>query len=75
MARVEKGTTKSGFINRNSQKNVRATGLLGTDHGQTMYVLNCQICGEIYGANGSDIHLRKCLACQGGRPGLAFSHA
>lgn len=72
MTRVDKGTTKIGFINRNEQENIRATGLPGTDHGQSIYVLHCRPCGETYGANGSDIHLRKCPACQGGRPGLDF---
>lgn len=75
MARVDRGTTKIGFINRNKQVNIRATGVPGTDHGQSIYVLYCKPCGHTYGANGSDIHLRKCPACQGGRPGLAFGEA
>lgn len=69
MAREDKGTTRIGFINRNRQVNIRSTGLPGSDHRQTIYVLQCQPCGEAYGANGSDIHLRRCPACQGGRPG------
>lgn len=72
MAGIGKGTTRIGFKNRNQQENLRATGLPGTDHGQSIYVLQCGECLHEYGANGSDIHLRKCPACQGGRPGLAF---
>lgn len=72
MAAKDKGTTKIGFRNRNEQTNIRATGLPGTDHGQVIYVLRCEPCGGVYGANGSDIHLRRCPACQGGRPGLPF---
>ncbi len=72
MAKQNKGTTRIGFTNRNRQKNIQATGLPGTDHGQTIYVLHCLECEATYGANGSDIHLRKCPCCQGGRPGLSF---
>jgi hypothetical protein len=66
-------TTEPGHKNRNGQVTIRATGLAGTDHGQIVYVLRCSSCGNEYGANGSDIHLRRCPACQGGRPGLAIS--
>ena len=66
------GTTKPGFVNRNQQTVVRATGLPGTDHGQSIYVLQCNSCGVEYGGNGSDIFQRKCPACQGGAPGLEY---
>lgn len=65
-------TTKSGFINRNGQVVIRNTGKPGTDHGQTIYQLACTECGDIYGANGSDIFERKCPQHQSGAPGLAF---
>jgi hypothetical protein len=64
-------TTMPGYENRNGQIVVRGTGKLGTDHLQYVYVLKCKPCGHEYGANGSDIHLRKCPVCQGGAPGLA----
>ena len=48
-------TTAPGYQNRNSQIVVRSTGLTGTDHGQTVDVLQCGVCGHEYGANGSDI--------------------
>ena len=60
-----------GYENRNGQITIRATGLVGTDHGQYVYVLRC-LCGNEYGANGSDIHIRRCPVCQGGRPGLPY---
>jgi hypothetical protein len=66
-------TTTPGYINRNGQTVIRATGLPGTDHLQYIYVLRCGSCGNEYGANGSDVHIRKCPRCQGGMPGLAFS--
>jgi len=65
-------TTQSGYRNRNGQVVVRATGLPRTDHLQYVYVLRCSHCGNEYGANGSDIHLRRCPGCQTGRPGLRF---
>lgn len=70
MSAEGKGTTALGFKNRNGQENVRATGQPGTDYLQTVYVLKCTHCGTSYGVNGSDIHLRKCPECQGGRPGI-----
>jgi hypothetical protein len=66
------GTTEPGYRNRNRQTVVRATELPGTDHNQKIYVLKCGDCGIEYGANGSDIHLRRCPNCQFGRPGLPF---
>jgi precorrin-8X/cobalt-precorrin-8 methylmutase len=65
-------TTEPGYENRNGQTTIRSTGLAGTDHGQCIYVLRCSSCGHEYGANGSDIHTRRCPACQGGRPGLRY---
>jgi len=73
--REDKGTTRAGFINQNQQKNLgkRQPPLEGTDNYQYVYVMNCTKCGLIYGANGSDIHLRKCPNCQGGEPGIPLS--
>jgi hypothetical protein len=67
-----KGTTTEGYVNEHGQEVIRATGKLGTDHGQYVFELKCQNCGHRYGANGSDIHERKCPQCQGGRPGLSL---
>jgi hypothetical protein len=65
-----KGTTHPGYENLHGQVVVRDTGQPGTDHGQRVYELRCTHCGHVYGANGTDIHERKCPACQGGRPGI-----
>jgi hypothetical protein len=67
-------TTRKGFLNPNGQVVVRATGLPGTDHLQRIYVLLCTQpgCGHEYGANGSDIHERRCPECQGGASGLRY---
>lgn len=69
----DKGTTTPGFVNRHGQEVIRDTSKAGTDHGQYVYELKCQNCGHRYGANGSDIHERKCPACQNGKPGLALT--
>ncbi len=63
-------TTAPGFVNRNDQIVIRDTGQAGTDHLQRVYVLHCAKCDHVYGANGSDIHERKCPSCQGGAPGF-----
>ena len=67
---MPRGTTEPGFVNPRDQEVLRRTNLRGTDHLQYTYVLRCRHCGLEYGANGSDIHLRRCPACQGGQPGL-----
>lgn len=64
-------TRVPGYLNRNQQRVICATGLPGTDYGQKVYVLSCGHCGKEYGANGSDIFERLCPGCQSGKPGLA----
>ncbi len=73
MAQKAKGTTDPGYENPKGQIVVRNTGQPGTDHNQFVYGLRCKYCGHVYGANGSDIHERKCPACQGGRPGIPLA--
>ncbi|TXM65783.1 hypothetical protein [Methylobacterium sp. WL120] len=70
---MSKGTTEIGYVNRNDQEVIRRTDEPGTDHMQKVYVLRCRPCGAEYGANGSDIHIRLCPSCAGGRPGLAYA--
>ena len=65
-------TTQPAYVNRNSQIVIRNTQRPGTDKGQSIYQLACTICGNVYGANGSDIFERKCPKCQGGEPGLCL---
>lgn len=67
---MSKGTTVPGYVNKNRQFVVRKTDLDGNDHLQKVYVLQCLDCGHEYGANGSDIHIRKCPAHDGGAAGL-----
>jgi 5-methylcytosine-specific restriction protein A len=68
-------STKPGFVNRNDQEVLGPTGKAGTDHGQSVYVLRCRACDHVYGANGSDIALRLCPTCGGGRPGFDVTEA
>ena len=70
LATPERPTTVPGYVNRNDQTVVRATGLPGTDHLQRIYELSCGKCAHSYGSNGSDNFQRKCPNCQGGAPGL-----
>ncbi len=72
-------TTVAGYVNRNGQKVVRKTDRPGNDHNQFTYEMECTRTGcrgrhdgtpFRYGANGSDLHLRLCPACQGGAEGL-----
>lgn len=65
-------STEPGYVNRNGQTVVKATGLAGNDHLQYVYVLKCGRCSHQYGAKGSDIFQRKCPRCQGGAPGLPY---
>jgi 5-methylcytosine-specific restriction protein A len=66
-------STKVGFRNPNGQVVLGPTGRPGTDHGQGVYVLQCEHCSHEYGANGSDIAARRCPSCGGGRPGFDVS--
>lgn len=65
-------TTHTGYVNRNGQVVIRNTRQPGTDKNQYVYQLGCSHCGNVYGANGSDIHLRLCPGCQSGAKGLAI---
>ena len=60
--------TNAGSVNKNNQKTVRKTNLLGNDHNQYIYAMKCMYCEFCYGANGSDIWERKCPKCQKGKP-------
>ena len=69
---ADKGTTKKGYVNRNSQVNLGKTDPPRSGSGslQYVYVVHCRCCVHNYGANGADIWLRKCPLCHGGRPGM-----
>lgn len=68
---ANEGTTVRGYKNSNGQINLGRTvpERRGSDHRQYVYVMHCPNCVRNYGANGSDIHDRKCPFCQGGKLG------
>ena len=67
-------TTRPGFVNENRQANLGPTNppIPGNLDGQIVYVMQCLDCRATYGANGCDIHERKCPYCQDGQPGLDY---
>ncbi|BET58877.1 MULTISPECIES: hypothetical protein [Geobacter] len=65
-------SVKIGYINRNSQICTGHRDRPGTDHLQRAYRVECGLCGHAYGANGSDMHERRCPACQSGAPGIDY---
>ena len=65
-------TTRIGYVNPNQQKCCGHRGIKGNDHLQYAYRMECLLCGNVYGANGSDIHLRKCPECQKGSKSIEF---
>jgi hypothetical protein len=59
--------------NKNGQVVLAKTGLSGSDHLQKIYILGCEKCGFIYGANGSDCWQRRCPECdQNAAPGERY---
>ena len=63
-------TTAIGFRNEHGQEVALKTPAAGNIPGQRVYVLRCSACGHEYGANGSDLHSRRCPQCQDGPPAL-----
>lgn len=70
----ERQTTQSGYLNRNNQQVLRKTARPGNGSNQYVYLMECRNCGHLYGANGADIHERKCPVpeCGNGAAGLAW---
>ena len=64
--KLDKGTTTPGFENPKRQRVIRRTALEGNLPGVRVYVVRCSDCGIEYGANGCDIHIRRCPHCQSG---------
>ena len=69
---MDKGTTKIGYVNGKNQRVRLKTELRGSIANNYIYVLECLTCGHEYGANGCDIHERKCPSHDGGQPGLSY---
>jgi hypothetical protein len=65
---MTQGTTDIGYVNERGQRVLEKTELPSNHYNQSIYLLECTHCGTTYGANGSDIWLRKCPRCQGGMP-------
>jgi hypothetical protein len=65
-------TTRIGFVNPHRQRCMGTLGIQGTDHLQHVYKVECLWCGYVYGANGSDLHLRRCPQCSDGAKGLPY---
>ena len=61
-----------GYLNPNDQQCCGHRGVQGTDHGQYAYKVECTKCGYVCGANGSDMHERRCPQCSGGAPGIPY---
>jgi hypothetical protein len=70
---LQSPTTRIGYVNKNGQVVVRNSRMPGTDNNQVVYQLGCSQCGEVYGANGTDIFERKCPKCQDGRQELEYT--
>lgn len=67
-------TTTIGYVNRNQQRVLGHRGVDGNDHMQKAYKVECLSgnCGHVYGANGTDLFLRKCPNCQSGVVGIKY---
>ncbi|MFA6012476.1 MAG: hypothetical protein WC799_20970 [Desulfobacteraceae bacterium] len=65
-------SVKIGFLNPNGQLCCGHCEVPGTDNNQYAYKTECTICGYVYGANGTDMHERKCPECQGGAMGIKY---
>jgi hypothetical protein len=61
--------TEPGTVNPHGHKVIRSTGRRDSHRFALVYEMECTECGEVYGANSCDIHLRKCPNCQGGLEG------
>lgn len=69
-------TTVPGYENGNGQIVVRDTGFPSeTFGGQRVYELRCGHCGHRYGANGCDVHMRRCPSHQNGAKGERLRQA
>ena len=65
-------TTQIGYVNPNNQKCLGTRGTMGSTRYARSYKMECLHCHHKYGANGGDVHERKCPECQNGVPGIPF---
>jgi len=59
-----------GSTNPYGQRILRFTALPGTDPDTSLWILECDHCGYVYGSNNTDAPHRKCRHCQHGPPAL-----
>ena len=59
-------------MNRNRQKCHGHRRIPGNHSNQIAYKMECLHCGHVYGANGCDVHLRRCPKCQKGASGIPY---
>ena len=53
-----------GDLNRNAQKLLRKTDLASTTHQfAKIWEMRCGRCGNVYGSNSCDAHIRRCPRC------------
>jgi hypothetical protein len=69
---VWESTTQVGYRNAYGQELTRKTSKAGVPPFQRIFAMKCGACGHEYGANGSEVHSRRCPACQGGPAGVAI---
>jgi len=67
----ETDSSRSGTVNKHGQMLMGAPAAAGNDPSPRAVKMFCTHCYLSYGANGSDVWLRKCPRCQGGVPGIA----
>ncbi len=65
---------EAGDVNKHGQQLVRKTKGPGNHPSSRLWVLRCtdSSCGQVYGANGCDFHIRRCPSHQNGRPGISL---
>jgi hypothetical protein len=63
-----------GDKNIHGQRLVSQTGARGNHPYARVWALECGSCGQTYGANSCDFHIRRC-PCQGGKAGLEVASA
>ena len=66
------GMARIDDINPHGQRLVACTDRRGNHRYARVWGLECSSCGERYGANSCDFHIRRCPRCQRGKPGLSL---
>lgn len=60
---------ESGTVNRNGQELVEKGTAKSTSHRfATIWRMRCSKCGNEYGSNSCDAHIRRCPRCSDGKP-------